>query len=41
MTDYNKMPAEKLGEGSTIKLERCETEVDLYWRVAMDVLSVI
>ena len=41
MTDYNKMPAEMLGEGSTIKLERCETEVDLYWRVAMDVLSVI
>ena len=41
MTDYNKMPEEKLGEGSTIKLERCDTEVDLYWRVAMDVLSVI
>ena len=41
MTDFNKIPQEMLGVGSTIKLERCDTEVDLYWRVAMEVLSVI
>lgn len=41
MMDYRTIPADKLGEGSRIKLELCETEVDLYWKMAMEVMELI
>lgn len=41
MENYNLIPPEKLGEGSTIKLNVSSTEVDIYWKVAMEVLTVI
>ena len=36
--DYRTIPAEKLGEGSNIKVELCDTEVDLYWKMAFEVV---
>lgn len=39
--DINRIPKERLGEGSHIVLERCETEHDLYWKMAIEVLEVI
>ena len=39
--DINLIPPEKLGEGSNIKLNVCENEVDIYWKVAIEVLEVI
>lgn len=41
MLDYRTIPADKLGEGSNIKLDLCETEVDLYWKMAIEVLELI
>ena len=41
MQDYRMIPPEKLGEGSNIKLDLCETEVDLYWRMALEVVELI
>lgn len=41
MQDINLIPPEKLGEGSNIRLSVCEHEVDMYWRVAIEVLEVI
>ena len=38
---YNLIAPEKLGEGSEIKLEVSQAEIDIYWKVAMEVLSVI
>ena len=32
MADYRTIPAAELGKGSNIKVELCETEVDLYWK---------
>lgn len=39
--DINKISPEKLGEGSEIKLNVCETEVDMYWKVAIEVLETV
>ena len=39
--DINLIPPEKLAEGSKVKLSVCEHEVDMYWRVAIEVLEVI
>ena len=39
--DINSIPPEKLGEGTTIALDVCEHEVDMYWKVALEVLEVI
>ena len=41
MQDYRMIPPEKLGEGSNIKLDLCETEVDLYWKMALEVVELI
>ena len=41
MADYRTIPASELGKGSHIKLELCETEVDLYWKMAMEVAELI
>ncbi len=41
MQDINLIPPEKLGEGSTIRLSVCEHEVDMYWKVAIEVLEVV
>ena len=38
---YNLIAPEKLGEGSEIKLDVSQAEIDIYWKVAMEVLSVI
>lgn len=40
-SEYNALPAEAVGTGSPIRLEVCETEVDLYWKMAVEVLEVI
>ena len=37
----NLIPADELGKGSKIKLAVCDTEHDLYWRMAIEVLEVI
>lgn len=39
--DINKIPREELGKGSNIKLNVCDTEVDMYWKVAIEVLETI
>ena len=39
--DINLIPPEKLAEGSKVKLNVCEHEVDMYWKVAIEVLEVI
>lgn len=39
--DINRIPPEKLGENTTIALEVCEHEVDMYWKVAVEVLETI
>ena len=39
--DYNLIDACDLGKGSNIKLERCETEHDLYWKMAIEVFDLI
>lgn len=41
MKDYRTIPAGELAQGSNIKLEICETEVDLYWRMAFEVAELI
>ena len=41
MIDYRTIPASKLGEGSNIKVELCDTEVDLYWKMAFEVVELI
>lgn len=41
MQDINLIPPAKLGEGSNIRLSVCEHEVDMYWRVAIEVLEVV
>ena len=41
MLDYRTIPANKLGEGSNIKLDLCDTEVDLYWKMAIEVMELI
>ena len=39
--DINKIKREDLGKGSRIKLNVCETEVDMYWKVPIEVLETI
>ncbi len=39
--DYRTIPVSELGKGSRIRLELCETEVDLYWKIAMEVAELI
>ena len=41
MENYNTMPIEELVKNSRIRLEICDVEVDMYWKVAMEVLGVI
>lgn len=41
MMDINRIPREELGKGCPIDLRVCDTEVDMYWRVAIEVLEVI
>ena len=39
--DIMKLSPEELGNGSTIKLERCGSEHDIYWKMALEMLDVI
>ena len=39
--DINLIKKEDLGKGSNIKLNVCEAEVDMYWKVAIEVLETI
>lgn len=39
--DYRTIPTAELGKGSQIRLELCETEVDLYWKIAIEVAELI
>lgn len=39
--DVNKIKKEDLGKGSNIKLNVCDAEVDMYWKVAIEVLETI
>lgn len=41
MLDINRIPAEELGKDCPIELRVCDTEVDMYWRVAIEVLETI
>lgn len=41
MEKYNLLAPEEVGKGSSIKLNVSPTEVDIYWRVAIEVLEVI
>lgn len=41
MEHYNLLKPEELGIGSNIKLDISQTEVDIYWKVAIEVLEVI
>ncbi len=38
---YNLIDPKDLAKNTTINLQVCEAEVDMYWRVAIDVLEVI
>ena len=37
----NLIAPEDLGKGSGIKLDVCDTEHDMYWKMAMEVLEII
>jgi len=39
--DINRIPENELGKGAGIRLSVCDTEHDLYWRMAIDVLETI
>lgn len=39
--DINRIKPEDLGKGSKIKLNVCDAEVDMYWKVAIEVLETI
>lgn len=41
MVDYRTVPVAELGKGSHIKVDLCEAEVDLYWKMAMEVAELI
>ena len=41
MENYYTMPIEELAKNSKIKLNVCDHEVDMYWKVAMEVLEII
>ena len=39
--NINQIPASELGKGSHLKLEVCEVEQDIYWRMAIEVFDLI
>lgn len=39
--EYNRLKESELGVGSNIKLEVCETEQDMYWKMAIEVLEIV
>ena len=39
--DINRIPRSELGKGSHIVLDACETEHDLYWKMAIEVMELI
>ncbi len=39
--DINAIPASELGKGCAIKLDKCDTEHDLYWKMAIEVAETI
>ena len=39
--DINRIPPAELGKGSEIVLDVCDTEQDLYWKMAIEVLETI
>lgn len=39
--NINEIPKNELGKGNSIVLDRCETEHDLYWKMAIEMLEVI
>ncbi len=39
--EYNRLPKDQLGVGCEIELLKCDTEHDLYWRMAIEVLEVV
>lgn len=41
MKNYNLIPVSELGKNSGIVLEVCETEHDLYWKMAIEVFELI
>ena len=41
MENFYTMPIEELAKGSKIKLDICENETDMYWKVAIEVLEII
>lgn len=41
MNNIYTIPPQELGKGSNIKLNVCEHEVDMYWKVAIEVLETI
>ena len=41
MENINLIPEDQLGVGSGIKLAVCDTEHDLYWRMAIEVAELI
>ena len=41
MQDYAKITPLELGKDSPIKLEVCETEQDLYWKIALEVFDLV
>jgi len=41
IADYDLIPKSQLGVGSNIKLDVCDVEVDMYWKVAIEVLTKI
>lgn len=39
--NINRIPESELGQGSGIRLDVCETEFDLYWKMALEVCELI
>ena len=39
--NVNLIPQNELGKGSKIKLSVCDTEHDLYWRMAIEVIETV
>ncbi len=41
MVNYRTVPVKDLGKDSNIKVDLCEAEVDLYWKMAIEVIELI
>lgn len=39
--DIMRIAPEDLGKGSSLKLERCNTEHDIYWKMALEMLDIV